>query len=128
MSSLARISSAGSMSSSILPIGAVRLYQPKDCDGVSLAYWTKETAGEVAIESIEEGRPRITLTVYINGRPIEAMLDSGASTSVLTKEDAASLGVTPDTPGVVAGPSSGGLGAKGGRTVERSVPELRHRQ
>jgi predicted aspartyl protease len=93
--------------------GAVRLYQPKDCDGVSLAYWTKETAGEVAIESMEEGRPRITLTVYINGRPIEAMLDSGASTSVLTKEDAASLGVTPDTPGVVAGLSSGGLGGKG---------------
>jgi predicted aspartyl protease len=93
--------------------GAVRLYQPRDCDGVSLAYWTKETAGEVEIEPMEEGRPRIALTVHINGRPIEAKLDSGASTSVLTKEDAASLGVTPDTPGVVAGRPTQGLGAKG---------------
>jgi predicted aspartyl protease len=92
--------------------GAVRLYQPKDCDGVSLAYWTKETAGEVEIEPMEEGRPRIALTVHINGRPIEAMLDSGAATSVLTKEDAASLGVTPDTPGVVSGRPTQGMGAK----------------
>lgn len=93
--------------------GAVRLYQPRDCDGVSLAYWTKETAGEVAFEPLEESRPRITLTVHINGQPIEAMLDSGSSTSMLTKEDAASLGVTPDTPGVVKGRSSTGLGGKG---------------
>ena len=93
--------------------GAVRLDQPRDCDGVSLAYWTKETAGEVEIEPMEENRPRITLTVHINGQPIEAMLDSGASTSMLTKDDAASLGVTLDTPGVVAGRSSTGLGGKG---------------
>ena len=91
---------------------AVRLYQPKDCDGVSLAYWTKETVAEVDIERIDDARPRVSLTVRINGKAIDAILDSGAYSSVLTKEDAAAVGVTPDTPGVVAGPSSGGLGAK----------------
>jgi len=91
---------------------SVRLYQPKDCDGVSLAYWTKETAGEVEIAPIEEAHPRISLTIRINGRPIEALLDSGANSSVLTKADAALLGVTPDTPGVVASRSGQGLGAK----------------
>jgi predicted aspartyl protease len=95
-----------------LPNRAVRLFQPKDCEGVSLAYWTKETAGEVAIERIDESRPRINLTVRINGKPVDAFLDSGASTSVLSKEDAASVGVTPETPGVVAVRPSGGLGAK----------------
>ena len=45
-------------------------------------------------------------------KPIDAILDSGASSSVLAKQDAASLGVTPDSPGVVAGYSSQGLGAK----------------
>jgi len=95
-----------------LPAKTVRLFQPKDCDGVSLAYWTKEVAGEVEIERIDESRPRIHLTVHINGKPIEAFLDSGASTSVLSKEDAASVGVTPETQGVVSNRYSGGLGAK----------------
>ena len=91
---------------------AVRLHQSSNCDGVSLAYWTTEVVGEVEIEPIDEARPRISLTVHVNGRPIDAILDSGASSSVLTKRDAASLGVTPDTPGVVASYSSQGLGAK----------------
>ncbi len=91
---------------------AVRLYQAKDCDGVSLAYWTKEIAGEIEIERIDETHPRISLTVNINGQPIDAILDSGASSSLLAKQDAASVGVTPDSPGVVPGYSSRGLGAK----------------
>jgi predicted aspartyl protease len=90
----------------------VRLYQPKDCDGVSLAYWTKDVVGEVEIEAIDENRPRISLTVQVNGRPIEAFLDSGAATSVLSTQDAAAVGVTPDSPGVAAGTSAQGIGAK----------------
>ena len=91
---------------------AVRLYQSSNCDGVSLAYWTKDVPGEVEIEPISEARPRIGFTVHLNGRPIDAILDSGAGTSVLTKQHAAAAGVTPDTPGVVAGHSSQGLGPK----------------
>lgn len=95
-----------------LPHRAVRLHRSSDCDGVPLAYWTTEVVGEVEFERIDEARPRISLTVHVNGRPIDAILDSGASWSVLTKRDAALLGVTPDTPGVVATHSSRGLGAK----------------
>ena len=78
---------------------AVRLYETKDCDGVSLAYWATEPAGEVPIEA----GSRIRLTVAINGKPVRAALDSGSSTSILSKPDAARLGVTPDSPGVVTG-------------------------
>lgn len=92
--------------------GAVRLFQPKNCDGVSLAYWTSEEPREVAIEPIYEMSPRIFVTVQINGQPVKAMLDSGASQSALTKTDAARLGVTPETPGVVAIQSGRGLGPK----------------
>jgi len=91
---------------------AVRLYKTSDCGGVSLAYWTKDVPGEVEIEPISDTRPRISFTVHINGRPIDAILDSGASTSVLTKQHAAAVGVTPDSPGVVPGYSSQGLGAR----------------
>ena len=79
---------------------AVRLYETRDCDGVSLAYWaTTEPAGEVPIES----GSKIRLTVAINGQPVRAGLDSGSSASMLSKPDAARLGVAPDSPGTVAG-------------------------
>jgi hypothetical protein len=32
-----------------LPHNAVRLFRPKDCDGVSLAYWASDTASAVDI-------------------------------------------------------------------------------
>ncbi len=79
---------------------AVRLYETRDCDGVSLAYWaTTEPAGEVPIES----GSKIRLTVSINGQSVRAGLDSGSSASMLSKPDAAHLGVTPESPGTVAG-------------------------
>jgi predicted aspartyl protease len=90
---------------------AVRLYQSKDCDGVSLAYWSTNGAGQVEIEEVDGNHPQIVLTVQINGQPLRALLDSGASTSMLATSDAARLGVTPQTPGVVAR-TAGGLGAK----------------
>jgi predicted aspartyl protease len=91
---------------------AVRLFQPKNCDGVSLAYWTTEELREVPIEAIYDSSPQILLTVQINGQPVKAMLDSGAGGSILSTGDAARLGVTPETPGVVAVQSGYGLGPK----------------
>jgi hypothetical protein len=79
---------------------------------VSLAYWAAEGASQVDIEAIYDVKPQIVLTIQINGQPVRAQLDSGAGASVLNKSDAARLGVTPDTPGVVAIGSGGGLGSK----------------
>ena len=87
---------------------AVRLYETMDCEGVPLAYWTTEPAGELPIEAGAE----IWLTVAINGKPVRAQLDSGASASVLAMPGAARLGVTPDTAGVIAGGCTTGLGRK----------------
>jgi predicted aspartyl protease len=102
--------------------GFVRLYQPRDCDRVSLAYWTKERASEVDIEPVDEARPQILLSVLVNGRKVRAMLDSGATTSVLDKYEAAQAGLTPETPGAVpAGPASG-LGKK---TVDSWIGPIR---
>jgi predicted aspartyl protease len=94
-----------------LAAGAVRLYQSKDCDGVSLAYWAANGAGQVEIEDVDGNHPQIVLTVQINGQPLRALLDSGASSSMLPMSDATQLGVTPQTPGVIARTASG-LGAK----------------
>jgi hypothetical protein len=75
--------------------GVVRLWQPKDCDGASLAYWTRDVAGEVAIEAVTDMRRKIAFAVHLNGKRVHAMLDSGASTSIVSKHDAEAVGATP---------------------------------
>jgi predicted aspartyl protease len=85
-----------------IPRGTVTLFQPKDCEARSLAYWAKDGGRVVDIEPIDESRPQIVLTVNVNGHAVRALLDSGASTSVVNKNHAFDAGVTPQTPGVVA--------------------------
>lgn len=63
----------------------VRLFKSEDCRGLSLAYWA-QAASTVPI-SIDKGW--ITLKVLLNGKPVVAVLDSGASTTIL---DASVLG------------------------------------
>jgi clan AA aspartic protease (TIGR02281 family) len=88
----------------------VRLYRPENCATSLLAYWAGANVGMVEFDRIHDSRPEIVLTVEINGRPIKALLDSGAPGSLLDKGEAARVGVTPETPGVVAGPVQYGLG------------------
>jgi hypothetical protein len=66
----------------------------------------------VEIDPVDEGRPQIVLTVRVNGQPVRALLDSGTESSLLTKDDAAAAGITPETDGVVAIGNVGGLGRK----------------
>jgi predicted aspartyl protease len=89
---------------------AVRLFQPKDCDGVPLAYWARTGASEVEFDKVDVNNPEIILVVQINGQPMKAKLDSGSSLSMLDKSDAERVGVTLETPGVVAGGRSTGMG------------------
>src|SRR5271165_2345308 len=95
-----------------LPHNAVRLFQPKDCVRVRLAYWATQGAGEVEIETFVDAGSRIVLPVQINGQPIRAMLDSGSYKSALDKPAAERVGITPDSPGVVPAGKGGGLGGK----------------
>jgi len=90
---------------------AVRLFQPLDCDGVSLAYWASG-AGEIEIEAVNGATPQIVLTVKINDQTVRALLDCGATISLLSKATAVRLGVTAETPGVVAGGSTTGIGRR----------------
>ena len=91
-----------------LPNRAVRLFQPKDCEGVSLAYWAKGGAGEAALEA----GARTMFTVALNDRPMLAVLDTGASVSALTLSHAARYGVTPKSAGVTTAGCSVGVGRK----------------
>ena len=77
---------------------------------ISASEWAYDPHSEVwrPLALIEPGAEQGELTASKLG----ALLDSGAGTSIINKSDAARLGVTPETPGVVAVGSARGMGQK----------------
>lgn len=88
-----------------LPQNKVQLFEPKGCDNAWLAYWSKE-----AVALPLEAGDKIIVTVRINGKPLLAELDSGATYTSLSLEGALQVGVTPKTAGIASGGCSTGLG------------------
>jgi predicted aspartyl protease len=89
---------------------AIRFFQPRNCNDVSLAYWSTGQTLEVQFEFVGAKRSRILVPVRINGLPIVALFDTGANRSLVSRHVASRLGVRPDTPGVVAAGQFGGIG------------------
>jgi predicted aspartyl protease/tetratricopeptide (TPR) repeat protein len=70
----------------------VRLFQPRNCDGVSLAYWDSK-----ALELPIDGWSRAAVPIKVNGQAARALIDSGASISVVALSFAEKLGMTSKT-------------------------------
>jgi len=98
--------------------GKVTLFKAEHCDKTSLAYWVKD--GKYNIVDIEPSKNehdrRTFFTVVINGTKLRAVLDSGASATVLSRRAAERAGIDVNAPGVKAGSSSIGVGSKPVRT------------
>ncbi len=75
-----------------LPDQAIRFLQPTDCKAAELVYWNKPYS-QVRLESDGSDHSAILVNVLLNGHIVPAMIDSGASTSVVTPEAAALAGV-----------------------------------
>jgi tetratricopeptide (TPR) repeat protein/predicted aspartyl protease len=96
--------------------GMVRLIKAKDCNKRMLAYWAGATTPYSVIDLAQEAaqnssRLSHTLgTAYINGVQIRVLFDTGAGTSILSLKAAARAGIKPDSPGVVSGGTSYGVG------------------
>ncbi|MDZ5646530.1 retroviral-like aspartic protease family protein [Nitrospirillum sp. BR 11828] len=91
--------------------GVINLYQPRGCDSAFLGFWA-ENAMTADIHPVNPQNPKIAMDVTVAGQPVRAILDSGATHSVLSSQAAARAGVTPDTPGVVMANATQGVGAK----------------
>ncbi|WP_159107186.1 retroviral-like aspartic protease family protein [Azospirillum sp. B4] len=87
----------------------VSLFEPKNCDDIALAYWG-DTYSEAEMNRFSKDSPKIWLKVLLNGEEIRAILDTGASTSVLTERAAARAGLTPESPGVKRSGKAAGIG------------------
>jgi predicted aspartyl protease/tetratricopeptide (TPR) repeat protein len=84
----------------------VRLFQPRNCRDSPLAYWDKNAP----FVEMDDGE-KIVVPVTINGRPARALIDSGASSSIVSLPFAARVGVTADSPGAAPSVCATGLGA-----------------
>jgi predicted aspartyl protease len=77
----------------------MNLFSQDHCPG-QVVYWTHDPAAAIPIEIDPHGH--VVANVTADGRAVKAILDTGASTSVIREGLARSaLGVTPQTPGVV---------------------------
>ena len=68
----------------------VRLFRAEGCRGAHLAYWDRDALGT----DLERAHLAV-VTLRVNGRPARAMLDSGASFSVVSTRLAEALGLEP---------------------------------
>jgi predicted aspartyl protease/tetratricopeptide (TPR) repeat protein len=84
----------------------VRLFQPQDCGNAVLAYWDAN-AQQVPMRN----ENKVVIPVELNGREADALIDTGASHSVVSSELAEKAGLTPQSPGVTSGSCSTGIGA-----------------
>jgi tetratricopeptide (TPR) repeat protein len=93
--------------------GVIRLIHAKDCKHGDLAYWSGTTP--VSVLNTEErtpSAPHLIGKVKLNGVNIRAVLDTGASTSILNRKAAIRAGFNRDDPGVVPAGFVHGLGPK----------------
>jgi tetratricopeptide (TPR) repeat protein/predicted aspartyl protease len=99
--------------------GKLALFKAEHCDKASLAYWSKDGSYNVAdIESSDSRTDRRTfLKVIINGTPVRAVLDSGATATVLSRRAAERIGIDLHAPDVKTGASSIGFGARQVKTL-----------
>ncbi|WP_229238432.1 aspartyl protease family protein [Dyella amyloliquefaciens] len=99
--------------------GKLTLFKAEHCDKASLAYWVKGSGGyNIAdIDSFDTPYDRRTFfNVTINGKTVRALLDSGASATVLSRDAAQRLGIDLKGPNAIPGSTSMGIGTRQVRT------------
>lgn len=89
----------------------VTFLQAEGCGDRPISYWDPDAPWIDSRDHGEQDR-RQEVEVKINGRTFTALLDSGATRSVLDVNAAQKIGLTPDTAGTVSAGESGGVGSR----------------
>lgn len=93
--------------------GVIRIFRVQDCDGAFLAYWAADQrAGMLPMAPRSRLKPHIIVPASVNGQPIRALLDTGASTSMLKVTAAARAGVKISSEGVIGTAATYGISGR----------------
>lgn len=94
-----------------LPERQATLFRAKNCDpDYPLAYWADQVVQVPLLHPVNRKDARIEVRVQINGQDMRALLDTGASVSLLSSRAAYHLGLHPDAADVETGGQIKGLG------------------
>ena len=83
------------------------IFSPSGCGDAELGYWD-DGVPWVPTEAVTDDDLRTTIVVQVNGRPVRALIDTGAPSTMLDEGVARSLGLDPDAARVG---EVGGIGA-----------------
>ncbi len=89
------------------PHEKMRFFEPKNCKGDQVVYWGSAYS---VVPMVGSSKGRIEVTVLLNGKPVRAQMDTGASETTVTPAEAANAGVKLTSDGVSTAPVIGGLG------------------
>ncbi len=84
-------------------------FVPENCGDAYLGYWGTNVR-DVALRRHDQNHMNPRFFVRINGKELEAMIDSGAAISSITRHAAKRIGIDVDTPGVTRGGDLVGIG------------------
>lgn len=97
--------------------GKLTLFKAEHCGDAGMAYWAKDSYNLVDLEPAYNNNDRRTfLNVVINGKKVRALLDSGASATLLSRDAAERVGIDLKAPDIKVSSSTYGFGAKVVRT------------
>jgi predicted aspartyl protease len=87
------------------------LFYPENCAETWLGYWSDKVI-DIPFKSHHEPGLNPHFTVLVNGKKLEAMIDTGAATSSILRDAASSAGVEVDVPGSTRTHDSVGAGER----------------
>jgi TPR repeat protein len=102
-----------------LPAKRLRLYKPQDCDKNALLLWDEPTV-VLPFTYAAKDRANPHFTVLVNGKTMDAAIDSGAHHSVMTLDAAKRAGLDVQGPGATRLRDVAGIGTD--RAPHWSVP------
>lgn len=121
--------------------GVIRMFRTEGCDRDDFPFWggpgqvsselplepAAEVQGEYVFSKVAPRRAanRIVTTIYINGKPVKAQLDTGAGRSVISRAAALGVGIDVTNPEAKDIGFSGGLGKRRVRTWAVPVALIR---
>lgn len=85
-------------------------FVPEKCGGTYLGYWGQDVQDIPLRRHNEEDHKNPKFFVRINGKELEAMIDTGAAFSLITADAAKRAGIDLNGPGVTRGTDIGGIG------------------
>jgi predicted aspartyl protease len=89
----------------------MRFYRPRDCGKAELLLW-KEPTVVVPFERHFDSSPNPHFTVEVNGKKLDAVIDTGAHHTIMTLPAAKRAGIDVDGPGVRRLGYMGGVGSE----------------